>query len=55
MGLLAGVIGARTTGVGRDIDVSLFDVALHNLCYVAPGTSMRPGRSAARSAPPILR
>ena len=34
MGILAGVIGARTTGVGRDIDVSLFDVALHNLCYV---------------------
>ncbi len=35
MGLLAGVIGARSTGVGRDIDVSLFDVALHNLAYVA--------------------
>lgn len=35
MGLLAGVIGARSTGIGRDIDVSLFDVALHNLCYVA--------------------
>jgi len=35
MGLLAGVLGARTTGTGRDIDVSLFDVALHNLAYVA--------------------
>lgn len=35
MGLLAGVIGARSSGVGRDIDVSLFDVALHNLAYVA--------------------
>ncbi|MPM16286.1 Acetyl-CoA:oxalate CoA-transferase [bioreactor metagenome] len=35
MGVLAGVIGARSTGVGRDIDVSLFDVALHNLAYVA--------------------
>jgi crotonobetainyl-CoA:carnitine CoA-transferase CaiB-like acyl-CoA transferase len=34
MGILAGVIGARASGVGRDIDVSLFDVALHNLCYV---------------------
>ena len=34
--LLAAVIGARDTGVGRDIDVSLFDVALHNLNY--PGT-----------------
>jgi crotonobetainyl-CoA:carnitine CoA-transferase CaiB-like acyl-CoA transferase len=29
------VLGARATGVGRDIDVSLFDVALHNLAYVA--------------------
>jgi crotonobetainyl-CoA:carnitine CoA-transferase CaiB-like acyl-CoA transferase len=36
MGLLAGVLGARASGVGRDIDVSLFDVALHNLNY--PGT-----------------
>lgn len=35
MGLLAGIIGARSSGVGRDIDVSLFDVALHNLAYVA--------------------
>jgi crotonobetainyl-CoA:carnitine CoA-transferase CaiB-like acyl-CoA transferase len=34
MGLLAGILGARTTGIGRDIDVSLFDVALHNLAYV---------------------
>ena len=35
-GLLAGVIKARETGVGMDIDTSLFDVALHNLNY--PGT-----------------
>lgn len=35
MGLLAGVISARASGQGRDIDVSLFDVALHNLAYVA--------------------
>ncbi len=35
MGLLAGVIDARRTGVGRDIDVSLFDVALHQLSYPA--------------------
>lgn len=34
MGILAGVVGARATEVGRDVDVSLFDVALHNLCYV---------------------
>ena len=33
LGMLAAVIGARTTGVGRDVDCSLFDVALHNLNY----------------------
>jgi crotonobetainyl-CoA:carnitine CoA-transferase CaiB-like acyl-CoA transferase len=33
--LLAGLTAARATGVGRDIDVSLFDMALHNLSYVA--------------------
>ena len=35
MALLAGLIEARSTGRGRDLDVSLFDVALHNLAYVA--------------------
>lgn len=35
MALLAGLLEARSTGVGRDIDTSLFDVALHNLAYVA--------------------
>lgn len=34
--LLAGVVSARDTGVGMDVDTSLFDVALHNLNY--PGT-----------------
>lgn len=34
-GLLAGILEARTTGKGRDIDVSLFDVAVYNLNYVA--------------------
>ncbi|MFT5392435.1 MAG: succinate--hydroxymethylglutarate CoA-transferase [Gammaproteobacteria bacterium] len=33
--LLAGVTQARATGVGRDLDVSLFDVALYNLGYQA--------------------
>ena len=33
--LLAALTGARTTGRGRDIDVSLFDMALHNLNYPA--------------------
>ncbi len=35
MGLLAGILATRTTGLGRDIDVSLFDVALMNLNYPA--------------------
>jgi crotonobetainyl-CoA:carnitine CoA-transferase CaiB-like acyl-CoA transferase len=35
-GLLAGVLSARATGRGMDVDTSLFDVALHNLNY--PGT-----------------
>jgi len=34
--LLSGVLSARATGQGMDIDTSLFDVALHNLNY--PGT-----------------
>ena len=33
--VLAGVIGARASGVGRDLDVSLFDIALCNLAYPA--------------------
>jgi succinate---hydroxymethylglutarate CoA-transferase len=35
-GLLACVTRARATGLGADVDTSLFDVALHNLNY--PGT-----------------
>ena len=35
-GLLAGITSARTTGIGRDVDTSLFDLALFNLNY--PGT-----------------
>jgi crotonobetainyl-CoA:carnitine CoA-transferase CaiB-like acyl-CoA transferase len=31
--VLAGVIGARAAGQGRDLDVSLFDIALSNLTY----------------------
>lgn len=33
--LLAGLTSARATGAGRDIDVSLFDMALHNTAYLA--------------------
>ncbi len=35
MALLAGLLGASRTGIGRDIDVSLFDVALAQLTYPA--------------------
>ncbi|WP_163931795.1 CaiB/BaiF CoA-transferase family protein [Paraferrimonas sp. SM1919] len=35
MGLLAGIIGAGKTGQGCDVDVSLFDVALHQLSYLS--------------------
>jgi len=34
LGLLAGVVDARASGQGRDIDVSLYDVAMNNLNYV---------------------
>jgi len=34
-GLLAGIIGALRTGEGSDIDVCLFDTALHQLSYPA--------------------
>ena len=33
--LVSALVGARATGRGRDVDVSLFDVALHNLSYLA--------------------
>ncbi len=33
--LASGVIGARASGRGMDMDVSLFDTALHNLSYLA--------------------
>jgi succinate---hydroxymethylglutarate CoA-transferase len=33
--LLAGIVEARATGKGRDLDVSLFDTALQNLNYLA--------------------
>ena len=34
--ILAGILGARESGKGRDIDVTLFDVAMYQLTY--PGT-----------------
>jgi crotonobetainyl-CoA:carnitine CoA-transferase CaiB-like acyl-CoA transferase len=47
--LLAGITGARATGRGRDMDVSLFDLALHNLNY--PGTwYLNAGKVTGRAA-----
>src|SRR5215470_4725658 len=35
MALLSGLVDARESGKGRDLDVSLFDAALQNLAYLA--------------------
>ncbi len=55
-GLLAGVTKARETGIGLDVDTSLFDVALHNLNYPATwylNAGVVTGRTA-RSGHPSL-
>jgi succinate---hydroxymethylglutarate CoA-transferase len=55
-GLLAAITSARATGKGRDVDTSLFDLALFNLNY--PGTWYLNGgavtRREKRSAHPSL-
>jgi crotonobetainyl-CoA:carnitine CoA-transferase CaiB-like acyl-CoA transferase len=54
--LLAALTAARASGTGRDIDVSLFDVALHNTSYLATwclNEGVNQGRLA-RSAHPSL-
>jgi crotonobetainyl-CoA:carnitine CoA-transferase CaiB-like acyl-CoA transferase len=33
--LICGIVAARATGQGRDVDVSLYDVAMHQLSYPA--------------------
>ena len=33
--MTSGIVGARASGKGLDVDVSLFDTALHNLSYLA--------------------
>ena len=56
MALLAGVLEARTTGRGRDLDVCLFDVALHTLSYVATWqlNGAHPTKRQPRSGHPSL-
>ena len=54
--LLAALTSARATGAGRDIDVSLFDMALFNTSYLATwylNEGVVTGRLA-RSAHPVL-
>jgi succinate--hydroxymethylglutarate CoA-transferase len=54
--LVSGVLSARATGQGRDIDVNLFDTALQNLCYLAVwylNAGLNQGREP-RSAHPSL-
>src|SRR5262245_9931905 len=54
--LVSGVLSARSTGQGRDIDVNLYDTALQNLCYLAVwylNAGLNQGREP-RSAHPSL-
>ena len=56
LGLVSALINAKEAGVGRDIDVNLFDTALFNLSYLAAwalNSDYEPGRSP-RSAHPSL-
>ena len=56
LALLAGILEARRTGRGRDIDVSLYDVAMHQLNYPAAwylNEGLPTGR-APRSAHPYI-
>ena len=54
--LISGVLSARDTGIGRDIDVSLFDTALFNQNYLAAWTmnSNYENERLDRSAHPVL-
>ena len=54
--VVSGVLAARQTGTGRDLDVSLFDTALQNLAYLATwylNAGHNQGRES-RSAHPSL-
>lgn len=54
--LVSGILGARETGQGRDVDVSLYDVAMHQLSYPAVwylNEGLKTGR-VARSGHPYI-
>jgi crotonobetainyl-CoA:carnitine CoA-transferase CaiB-like acyl-CoA transferase len=49
IGLMVALFDAERTGIGRDVDVSLFDTALHMLSYLAIwylNDDFQPGRTA---------
>jgi len=57
LGLVSGILGTRQTGVGHDVDVSLFDVALSNLGYLAAwylNEGVNQGREARSGHPSIV-
>ena len=56
LGLVSGILDARRTGTGSDVDASLFDVATHNLNYLASWylNAGAPAGRAPRSAHPSL-
>jgi len=47
LGIVSAILGARASGVGCDVDVSLFDVALHQTSYPAVW-AMNEGHPASR-------
>jgi len=55
-GLVSAVLSARATGLGRDVDVNLFDTAMFNQSYMAAWTLNSDFKSERlnRSAHPIL-
>lgn len=56
LAMVSAIVSARATGVGRDIDTCLFDVALHNVNYLGTwylNEGVHTGR-APRSAHPSL-
>ena len=55
-GLVSAILSARSTGIGRDVDVNLFDTAMFNQSYMAAWTLNTDFKSERldRSAHPIL-
>ncbi|MSO75387.1 MAG: CoA transferase [Alphaproteobacteria bacterium] len=56
LAMVSGILAARATGEGRDLDVSLFDTALANLSYVATwylSAGINQGREPRSSHPNI--